>query len=96
MPQITNATNAKTPRTVPNLEAVMAENARLQAQVAELLARKQVKVSCKISEKGACSVYGLGRWPLTLYAGQWRSLFEHEAMIKKFLTDNAGKLKEKE
>ena len=46
----------------------------------------------KVSDKGGVSVYGLGRFPLTLYRGQWEPLFPEIENIKKFIADNADKL----
>jgi len=46
----------------------------------------------KVSDKGGVSVYGLGRFPLALYRGQWEPLFPEIENIKKFIADNADKL----
>jgi len=46
----------------------------------------------KVSDKGGVSVYGLGRFPLTLYRGQWERLFPEIENIKKFIADNVDKL----
>ena len=54
------------------------------------------KLSAKVSEKGAVSVYGLRRFPITFYASEWETLFAHEAKIKKFIKDNNKALKDKE
>ncbi len=51
---------------------------------------------CKVSEKGACSVYGLQRMPVTLYIEQWKRLLDYGDDIRKFLSDNEGSLKKKE
>jgi hypothetical protein len=47
----------------------------------------------KVSEKGGVSVYGLGRFPVTLYYEQWVRLSEHGDELKGFLEENRGKLK---
>jgi len=52
-------------------------------------------ISYKVSQRGAVSVYGLGRFPVTLYQSQWELLFQHEQELKQFIKDNAGKLKVK-
>ena len=52
--------------------------------------------SLKVSEKGAVSVYGLGRFPVTLYKEQWTRLLEMADDIRTFIADNEGKLKAKE
>lgn len=46
------------------------------------------RLSCKVSEKGAVSVYGLGRFPVTLYAGQWERLAAALPDIEAFMTAN--------
>jgi hypothetical protein len=50
-------------------------------------------ISFKVSEKGGCSVYGLGRFPLTLYWEQWQKLLANLDSLKKFLEDNKNKFK---
>ena len=77
--------------------------AALQAQNAELAAKASKgtqtgALTCKVSEKGALSVYGMGRWPVTLYAGQWERLLSTESVdaIKAFIAANAGKLTRKD
>lgn len=74
------------------------ELAQLRAQNEALKARLEKKqtISMKVSEKGALSVYGLGRFPVTLYRGQWERLFPIVPEIQAFITANAGKLKVKE
>jgi len=51
---------------------------------------------CKVSEKGAVSVYGLQRMPVTLYMEQWQRLIEFAPEIQKFIQENEGKLKRKD
>ena len=53
-------------------------------------------ISFKVSEKGAVSVYGLGRFPVTLYKEQWEKLLDRNEDIRKFMAENASKLKLKE
>ena len=60
-----------------------------------LLDKPKGRLSCKVSAKGALSVYGLGRWPVTLYAGQWEPLFEATDMVKTFLVDHENELSRK-
>ena len=50
---------------------------------------------CKVSEKGAMSVYGLQRMPVTLYIEQWTRLLEFSDTLKQFMKDNDDKLKRK-
>jgi hypothetical protein len=49
-----------------------------------------------VSEKGAVSVYGLGRFPVTLYQEQWLKLLAMADEIKHFIEENRGRLKVKE
>ena len=51
---------------------------------------------CKVSEKGAVSVYGLQRMPVTLYVEQWQRLLDFGDEIRQFLKDNDSRLKRKE
>ena len=64
------------------------ENERLKA--------KRSTVTAKVSEKGAVSVYGLGRWPVTLYRSQWERLFTAIPSVKAFIEDNADRLTSKD
>jgi hypothetical protein len=52
-------------------------------------------MSMKVSEKGALSVYGLGRFPVTLYKEQWKRLLGYTDEIQKFLAEHDGELKAK-
>lgn len=71
------------------LERLRAENARLK--------RGQARgTTLKVSEKGAVSVYGLGRFPVTLYQEQWTKLLDMADDIRAFIRDHAGELKVKE
>jgi len=69
-------------------------NALSKEQLIALLqaANAPKRLSMKVSEKGALSVYGLGRFPVTLYAGQWERLFAAQAEIKAFAAANASLL----
>lgn len=53
-------------------------------------------LTCKVSEKGALSVYGLGRFPVTLYRGQWERLFAAQKQIADFIAANASLLATKD
>lgn len=64
--------------------------------LAELDGPKRGALYCKVSEKGAVSVYGLQRMPVTLYMEQWERLFEFGDHIQQFIKDNAGSLKKKD
>jgi hypothetical protein len=50
----------------------------------------------KVSEKGAVSVYGMGRFPVTLYREQWLKLFDMADDIRVFIAANEGQLKAKD
>lgn len=54
------------------------------------------QLSAKISDKGAVSVYGLQRFPVTLYADQWDALLAKADSIKAFIEANRSKLKSKD
>ena len=51
---------------------------------------------CKVSEKGAISVYGLQRMPVTLYVEQWTRLLDFADNLKEFMKENDARLKRKE
>jgi hypothetical protein len=77
-------------------EDVQAELARLRAENETLRQKRNSAVSMKVSEKGAVSVYGLGRFPVTLYQEQWQKLLALAEEIKAFIEENRSKLKVKE
>ena len=54
------------------------------------------KMTLKVSPKGALSVYGLGRFPVTLYKEQWRRILGMAPEIEAFILENEGLLKSKE
>jgi hypothetical protein len=54
------------------------------------------EMKLKVSEKGGVSLYGLGRFPVTLYKGQWEKLLGEVDNIRKFLEENADKVAVKE
>ncbi len=73
------------------LEKLRAENEALKNKKA-----KSGTLSMKVSEKGALSVYGMGRFPVTLYKEQWLKLLSIADEIKKFISENESQLKTKE
>lgn len=79
-------------------EDMKAELERLRAENEALKNKKTGKgvLSMKVSEKGALSVYGMGRFPVTLYKEQWLKLLSITEDIKKFIEENDEKLKTKE
>jgi hypothetical protein len=77
-------------------EDMKAELDRLKAENAALKARTTKGVSLKVSEKGGVSVYGLGRFPVTLYKEQWTKLLDMADDIRAFIKENDAQLKTKE
>jgi hypothetical protein len=76
-------------------EDIQAELERLRAENEALKQKRNTSVSMKVSEKGAVSVYGLGRFPVTLYQEQWTKLLALAEEIKSFIEENKSKLKAK-
>jgi len=75
-------------------------HAELLALVPTLLAKLEEAnepraLTCKVSDKGAMSVYGFGQWPVTLYKSQWMRLFAARDQLATFLRDNDQLLKDK-
>lgn len=79
-------------------EDLKAELARLKAENEALKTKKPGAgtLSMKVSEKGALSIYGMGRFPVTLYKEQWQKLLAVAEDIKTFIKDNDHLLKTKE
>ena len=79
-------------------EDLKAELERLKAENEALKSNKNARgtLSMKVSEKGALSVYGMGRFPVTLYKEQWLKLLGIAEEIKKFISENDDRLKTKE
>lgn len=72
--------------------------AELIALVASMQKDAAAKLSFKVSEKGALSIYGLGRWPITLYKSQFDALFTDEniSRVRAFRKANDALLKSKD
>jgi hypothetical protein len=73
-----------------------AEIERLRAENEELKRGRTRAMSLKVSEKGALSVYGLGRFPVTLYKEQWKKLLEMSDELRVFLQEHDSELKSKD
>ncbi len=67
--------------------------AKLAAVEEQLKGRKGRSIDFKVSEKGAVSVYGLGRFPVTLYYEQWVRLLESSDALRQFMEENKSSLK---
>lgn len=76
-------------------EDLKAELERLKQENERLKNRQTRGVSLKVSEKGGVSVYGLGRFPVTLYKEQWQRLLDMADDIRTFIRENESKLKTK-
>jgi hypothetical protein len=77
-------------------EDLKAEIDRLRAENEKLKKPARGQMSLKVSEKGGLSVYGLGRFPVTLYREQWEKLLGMADEIRKFIQENDSALKKKE
>ena len=77
-------------------EDMQAELERLRAENERLKKSGRSKLAMKVSEKGALSVYGMGRFPVTLYKEQWLKLLGMADEIKAFIETNNESLKTKE
>jgi hypothetical protein len=76
--------------TEPSKEELLARIAELEKQVGS---KKQGSLEFKVGEKGGVSVYGLGRFPVTLYYEQWVRLLDSADGLRAFLEENKSKLK---
>ena len=79
-----------------NEAEMKAELERLRAENAELKSKDSAGLSLKVSEKGAVSLYGMGRFPVTLYKEQWLRILASASEIESFIRENDSKLKTKE
>lgn len=80
----------------PTAEEMQAELDKLRAENNALKKTSQKGLSLKVSEKGGLSVYGLGRFPVTLYKEQWKKLLGMAGEIEAFMNANDAQLKTKE
>ena len=77
-------------------EDMKAELDRLRNENAALKKGASSSLRLKVSEKGALSVYGMGRFPVTLYKEQWLNLLDMSAKIRAFIAANDAQLKAKD
>lgn len=77
-------------------EELKAELERLRKENTALKSGAARGVSMKVSEKGGLSVYGMGRFPVTLYKEQWLKLLDLSEEIRAFISAHEGELKSKE
>jgi hypothetical protein len=66
------------------------------AKNAQLKSKDKGGITLKVSEKGAVSLYGMGRFPVTLYKEQWLRILGNAPEIEAFIRDNESRLKSKE
>ena len=76
-------------------EDLKAELEKLRAENEALKKTSSKDLTMKVSEKGALSVYGMGRFPVTLYKEQWIRLLDHSDEIRAFIKNNDAQLKAK-
>ena len=80
-------------------EDVQEELARLRAENEKLKEKQKTtpkgELSLKVSQKGAVSLYGMGRFPVTLYKEQWLRLLDFSERIRQFISEHEGELKSK-
>ena len=80
--------------TEPSYEELKARLSELEKQVETK--KRSGSMEFKVSEKGGVSVYGLGRFPVTLYYEQWIRLLDASKDLREFLEENKHRLKLKE
>jgi len=78
----------------PSYEELKAKLAELEKQVGAN--KRSGDLQFKVSEKGAVSVYGMGRFPVTLYYEQWVRLLDRAEDLRTFMEENKSRLKLKE
>jgi hypothetical protein len=77
-------------------DEIKAELERLRAENEALKQRSEKGLSLKVGQKGGVSVYGLGRFPVTLYKEQWVRLLDMADEIRGFIRENEAQLKSKD
>lgn len=75
-----------------DVQALLRQLAEANAKIERLKASNQRKLTLKVSDKGAVSLYGMGRFPVTLYREQWERLLGAADQIREFIADNSDAL----
>jgi hypothetical protein len=91
--KFSKSSSGASPMSEQSKEELMARIAELEKQVGT---KKRTGLEFKVGEKGGVSVYGLGRFPVTLYYEQWIRLLEAADGLRAFLEENKGRLKLRE
>lgn len=78
-----------------NVDLTKLSQAELIELIQNMAKANRTKLTMKVSEKGALSIYGFGQWPVTLYASQWRRLIESIDDVVTFLDTHKAVLTEK-
>lgn len=76
--------------------SLQAQIDRLMAENAKLKAARGGKLTIRVSKAGAVSIYGMGKWPVTLYRGQWERLLASKDEILAFIEVNSDSLSVKD
>ena len=77
-------------------DELKAEIERLKKENESLKLKKSTGISMKVSQKGALSLYGLGRWPVTLYKSQWLRVAEDIDKVLDFIEEHKDELKDRQ
>lgn len=93
MPLAFNQNGFKLMAVLKNLQQ---ENELLRAQLAAAKQTASAAIRLKVAKSGGVSLYGMGRWPTTLYRTQWETLLSHADTIRQFLEDHSHELSSKD
>ena len=78
-----------------NIDLATKSKDELLAIIEAMSKASQSRLTLKVSEKGALSLYGMGQWPVTLYKSQWLRLIDMIPTIKTFIAEHNAVLAEK-
>jgi len=81
---------------MPSMAEMIAEMEKLKAENDALKKKKEKPLRCQVSQKGAVSIYGLYRFPVTLYGEQWERLFKYIPVVKAFIEEHRSELATKD